>query len=59
MIETSATVRVIEGLHTRPAAHMAKLMKKFGCNVELVCRGKSASAKSSVKLMLLQVKEGE
>jgi len=59
MIETSATVRVIEGLHTRPAAQMAKLMKKFGCNVELVCRGKTASAKSSVKLMLLQVKEGE
>lgn len=59
MIEISATVRVIEGLHTRPAAQMAKLMKKFGCNVELVCRGKTASAKSSVKLMLLQVKEGE
>lgn len=59
MIETSATVRVIEGLHTRPAAQMAKLMKNFGCNIELVCRGKTASAKSSVKLMLLQVKEGE
>lgn len=59
MIETSAIVRVIEGLHTRPAAQMAKLMKKYGCNVELVCRGKTASAKSSVKLMLLQVKEGE
>ena len=59
MIEISATVRVIEGLHTRPAAQMAKLMKKFGCNVELVYRGKTASAKSPVKLMLLQVKEGE
>lgn len=59
MIETCATVRVIEGLHTRPAAQMAKLMKKFGCNVELICRGNTASAKSSVKLMLLQVKEGE
>lgn len=59
MIETSATVRVIEGLHTRPAALMAKLMKKFGCSVEVVCRGNTASAKSSVKLMLLQVKEGE
>ena len=59
MIETSATVCVIEGLHTRPAALMAKLMKKFGCSVEMVCRGKTASAKSSVKLMLLQVKEGE
>ena len=59
MIETCATVRVIEGLHTRPAAQMAKLMKKFGCHIELVYRGKTASAKSSVKLMLLQVKEGE
>ena len=34
-------------------------MKKFGCSVELVYRGNTASAKSSVKLMLLQVKEGE
>ena len=59
MIETNATVRVIEGLHTRPAALMAKLMKRFGCSVEMVCRGNTASAKSSVKLMLLQVKEGE
>ena len=59
MIETSATVRVIEGLHTRPAALMAKLMKKFGCSMEMICRGNTASAKSSVKLMLLQVKEGE
>ncbi len=59
MIETNAIVRVIEGLHTRPAAQMSKMMKSFDCTVELVCRGKAASAKSSVKLMLLQVKEGD
>ncbi len=59
MIESSVVVRVIEGLHTRPAAHMAKLAKAFESRVELVCRGVPASAKSPVKLMLLGVKEGE
>lgn len=59
MIESSTIVRVIEGLHTRPAAHMAKLAKGFEANLELVCRGVPANAKSSVKLMLLGVKEGD
>lgn len=59
MIETSVVVRVIEGLHTRPAAHMARLAKSFEARLELVCRGVPASAKSPVKLMLLGVKEGE
>lgn len=59
MIESSVIVRVIEGLHTRPAAHMARLAKAFEARVELVCRGVPASAKSPVKLMLLGVKEGE
>ncbi|MEX8495783.1 phosphoenolpyruvate--protein phosphotransferase [Sphaerotilus sp.] len=59
MIELSTTVRVLEGLHTRPATHMAKLAKSFDCSVELVCRGTQANAKSSVKLMLLGVKEGD
>lgn len=59
MIESSAVVRVIEGLHTRPAANLAKMAKGFESSVELICRGVSANAKSSVKLMLLGVKEGE
>ena len=59
MIESSTIVRVHEGLHTRPAARMAKLAKGFDCGVELVCRGVPANAKSSVKLMLLGVKEGD
>lgn len=59
MIESSTIVRVLEGLHTRPAAHMAKMAKAFECDVELVYRGVPANAKSSVKLMLLGVKEGD
>lgn len=59
MLESSTTVRVLEGLHTRPAANMAKLAKSFDCSLELVCRGVPANAKSSVKLMLLCVKEGD
>lgn len=59
MIESSTVVRVIEGLHTRPAAHLARLAKGFEARVELVCRGVPANAKSSVKLMLLCVKEGD
>ena len=59
MIESCTIVRVIEGLHTRPAAHMARLAKGFEASVELVCRGMPANAKSSVKLMLLGVKEGD
>lgn len=59
MVESTTTVRVIEGLHTRPATHIAKAAKGFDSSVELVCRGAVANAKSSVKLMLLGVKEGE
>ena len=59
MIESSVVVRVLEGLHTRPAVQMAKLAKAFAASIELVCRGVPANAKSSVKLMLLGVKEGD
>ncbi|MEY5100480.1 MAG: phosphoenolpyruvate--protein phosphotransferase [Pseudomonadota bacterium] len=60
MITLEATVAVKEGLHTRPAAQLAKTLKLFDSTVELKSsKGKSASAKSSVKLMLLGIKEGE
>ena len=59
MIESSVVVRVLEGLHTRPAVHFAKLAKAFEASIELVSRGVPANAKSSVKLMLLGVKEGD
>ncbi len=58
MFEASTTVRIHEGLHTRPAAHFARLAKRFDADVELVSGAAKANAKSSVKVMLLGVKEG-
>ena len=56
-MERSTIVRVHEGLHARPATRFVKLAKGFESDVELVKDGKAVSAKSSVKLMLLAVKE--
>lgn len=58
-MERSTIVRVHEGLHARPATRFVKLAKSFESEVEIVKGGKSASAKSSVKLMLLGVKEND
>jgi phosphocarrier protein FPr len=48
-----------EGLHARPAAELAKLAKAYESTLEIVKDGQTASAKSTVKIMLLGVKEGE
>jgi phosphotransferase system HPr (HPr) family protein len=58
-MERSTIVRVHEGLHARPATRFVKLAKSFESDVEIVKDGKAASAKSSVKLMLLGVKEDQ
>ncbi|WP_159589538.1 phosphoenolpyruvate--protein phosphotransferase [Chelativorans xinjiangense] len=58
-MERSAIVRVKEGLHARPAARFVKLARAFQSDVEIAKGGKTVSAKSSVKLMLLTVKEGD
>lgn len=58
-MERSTIVRVHEGLHARPATRFVKLAKGFECNIEIAKSGKSVSAKSSVKLMLLGVKEND
>src|SRR5690606_32328380 len=58
-MERSTIVRVHEGLHARPATRFVKLAKSFESEVEVVKGGKAVSAKSSVKLMLLSVKESE
>lgn len=60
MIQRLVTVRVKDGLHARPATQFVKLAKTFESTVELR-RGQesAANAKSSVKLMLLGVKEGD
>jgi phosphocarrier protein FPr len=58
-MERSTIVRVHEGLHARPATRFVKLAKSFESDVDIVKDGKAVSAKSSVKLMLLGVKEGQ
>ncbi|UGY09319.1 phosphoenolpyruvate--protein phosphotransferase [Phyllobacterium pellucidum] len=58
-MERSTIVRVHDGLHARPATRFVKLAKSFEADIELVKAEKSVSAKSSVKLMLLGVKENE
>ncbi len=58
-MERSTIVRVREGLHARPATRFVKLAKGFESDIEIAKAGKSVSAKSSVKLMLLGVKEGQ
>lgn len=58
-MERSTIVRVHDGLHARPATRFVNLAKSFESDIELIKADKSASAKSSVKLMLLGVKENE
>jgi len=58
-MERSTIVKVREGLHARPATRFVKLAKSFECDIELVRDGRAVSAKSSVKLMLLAVKEDQ
>jgi phosphotransferase system enzyme I (PtsI) len=58
-MERSTIVRVRDGLHARPATRFVKLAKSFEADIELVKADKIVSAKSSVKLMLLGVKEND
>lgn len=59
MLERRTVVRVRDGLHARPAAAFVKLARSFSADLEVVCREKSANAKSAVKLMLLGVREAD
>ena len=59
ILERQAVVALEEGLHARPAARLAQLAKSFLSSVEIVKEGRSANAKSTVKIMLLPVKEGD
>ncbi|MCG7393735.1 phosphoenolpyruvate--protein phosphotransferase [Microvirga sp. ACRRW] len=58
-VERTVCVRVRDGLHARPATQFVKLAKSFQSDIELVRDEQGVSAKSSVKLMLLGVKEND
>ena len=59
VLERKVIVRLSEGLHARPATQFVKLARGFACDIEVLREGAAANAKSSVKLMLLGVKEDE
>jgi phosphoenolpyruvate-protein phosphotransferase (PTS system enzyme I) len=56
-LERKLLVAVRDGLHARPATQFVKLARGFEAAIEIERNGKRANAKSSVKLMLLGVKE--
>jgi len=58
-MERSVIVRVRDGLHARPATRFVKLAKGFSSDIQILANGKAASAKSSVRLMLLSIKEND
>ncbi len=58
-LEHHATVALDEGLHARPAARLAQLAKSFQSSIDIFKGEKSANAKSTVKIMLMTVKQGE
>jgi phosphotransferase system enzyme I (PtsI) len=57
LLERKMRVGVRDGLHARPATQFVKLARGFTSAIEVERMGKRADAKSSVRLMLLGVKE--
>jgi phosphotransferase system enzyme I (PtsI) len=58
-VERTVFVRVRDGLHARPATQFVKLAKSFASDIEIMRDGQGVNAKSSVKLMLLGIKEDD
>ena len=58
-LERRVRIGVRDGLHARPAAQLVRLAKGFSADVAIERGNQVANAKSSVKLMLLGVKEAD
>jgi len=58
MINKQITLRNKYGLHTRAAAKLVNLAKKFQCTVELIDKKNRADCKSIMALILLGAKKG-
>ncbi len=58
-IEKTLPVRIKDGLHARPAALFVKLAKSFDADLTLKGEKGELTSKSTVKLMLLSIREGE
>nr|WP_272212705.1 HPr family phosphocarrier protein [Marinicella sp. W31]MDC2878615.1 HPr family phosphocarrier protein [Marinicella sp. W31] len=58
-VERKASVRISGGLHARPISEIIRIAKGFDAEVELATDVQQSSARSSLKLLLLGVKEGD
>lgn len=58
VLERRIKVRVDGGLHARPIAEVVKLTRGFDATLTLCANGQEAPARSSMKLLLLGIKEG-
>lgn len=57
--ERPVRIDAAHGLHARPAARIAALLKQYRADVSVVREGKSANARSTVALMGLGIKSGD
>ncbi|GMQ45735.1 MULTISPECIES: HPr family phosphocarrier protein [Vibrio] len=58
MYKKNAVITAESGLHTRPAAQFVKQAKQYAEDVEIVSKGKTATAKNLFKLQTLQLVKG-
>ena len=58
MKNSSVTVPWMEGLHSRPAAKLVLLARKYRANIKLVCGEQVANAGSIVSILLLSAALG-
>lgn len=58
-MERRVNVRVKGGLHARPIAELVRLSRAFQAEVEILHDGRIALTRSSMKLLMLGVREGQ
>lgn len=58
-VERAVRIDAAHGLHARPAARIAALAKLHRAEIRVAFRGKTASARSTVALMSLGIKQGD
>ncbi len=59
MQEQSYVIVSPEGLHARPCGFLVKKVSEFHSDIQLSCKGKSASAKKMLSIMKLGAKKGD
>lgn len=59
VVERSVLVLLEHGIHARPAASLAGMVKNLAADVSIIFGGRTANAKSPVALMALGVRKGD